>query len=739
MKRKIVLMLAAAAMLWLPAAADEGMWLLPYLQKMNIKEMQAKGCQLSAEEIYSVNHSSLKDAIVIFGAGCTGEVVSPEGLVFTNHHCGYPQIQALSSVEHDYLKDGFWAGSNEEEIPAPGLEVRFIRQIADVTADVLGNVPDIARGEERTRMIADNVAALTARLQAEHPDQEILVRSFFGGNQYFSFVIDVFRDVRLVGTPPTSIGKFGGDTDNWMWPRHTGDFSVFRIYADKENRPATYSADNVPYKPLRHLAVSLDGYEENDFGMIMGFPGSTERYMTSYEIDRMLDVTNPQLIFIRGERQAILKEDMAASDRVRIQYASKYAMSSNYWKNAIGMSRGIKKLNVKAKKQAQEAAFQAWADANTLPQEGYSDALRMIREGVEASLDDVAALQYLNEVFFRLTASGLRPGAVELLYPVAVAQAYASDTTGAKDEAWLREHLRNFYKDYNMPTDRKVARRMFGIMQERVKELPGVFAEVIDGQFAGDTDAYVDDLYARSAFADEQRALDFATSATLEQIEADPAYGLYASVLDKTIELMNRQREASSEYADGHRLYIAGLMRMQPDKAWASDANFTLRLTYGQVMPYDPADGVTYNYYTTLKGVMEKEDPANPTEFTVPARLKELYAARDFGPYANDKGELPVAFLINCDITGGNSGSPVLNARGELIGLAFDGNWEAMSGDVAFEPDLQRTIAVDVRYVLFVIDKYAGAGWLLDELTIGNEQGEAAPAKAKKSRRAKRG
>ena len=694
---KKLFLLFAAACVTFSAAADEGMWMLPYLQKMNARDMKARGCKLSAEEIYSMNNSSLKDAIVIFGGGCTGEIVSPEGLLFTNHHCGYGSIQALSSVEHDYLKNGFWAMSRAEEIPAPGLKVRFIRKIVDVTSDILGAVPDIAGGEERSRLVAEHAEAVKSRFETENPGMEISVKPFFGGNQFFAFVIEVFSDVRLVGTPPTSIGKFGGDTDNWMWPRHTGDFSVFRVYAGPDNKPADYAPENRPYKAEKFLKVSLNGYDEADFAMIMGFPGSTQRYMTSYEIDRMLEVENPQRIFIRGERQAILKEDMAASDKVRIQYASKYAQSSNYWKNSIGMSRGIKRLDVKGRKQEQEAAFRAWAAKNTLPTEGYVDALDKIRESVEETLPSFASRQYLQEAFLR---------AVEILTPAR----YALMLKGAE----LEKALKGFYKDYNRATDRRVAKRMFQIVKENCKELPSVFAEVIDGRFGGDTDAYVDYLYDNSVLADEGKAL--AAVASGEDLSKDPAVLLNRSIAKKMRALSEAQQDGQQKYADGHRLYIAGLMRMQPKKAWASDANFTIRLTYGRVLPYNPADGIRYNYYTTLKGVMEKENPENPTEFTVPAKLKELYAAKDFGRYANAAGELPTCFLADCDITGGNSGSPVLNARGSLIGLAFDGNWEAMSGDVAFEPELQRTIAVDVRYVLFVIDKFAGAGWLLDEL-----------------------
>ena len=646
---KKLFLLFAAACVTFSAAADEGMWMLPYLQKMNAKDMKARGCKLSAEEIYSMNNSSLKDAIVIFGGGCTGEIVSPDGLLFTNHHCGYGSIQALSSVEHDYLKNGFWAMSRAEEIPAPGLKVRFIRKIVDVTSDILGAVPDIAGGEERSRLVAEHTEAVKSRFETENPGMEISVKPFFGGNQFFAFVIEVFSDVRLVGTPPTSIGKFGGDTDNWMWPRHTGDFSVFRVYAGPDNKPADYAPENRPYKAGKFLKVSLNGYDEADFAMIMGFPGSTQRYMTSYEIDRMLEVENPQRIFIRG------------------------------------------------RKQEQEAAFRAWAAKNTLPTEGYVDALDKIRESVEETLPSYASLQYLQEAFLR---------AVEILTPAR----YSGSLKGAE----LEKALKGFYKDYNMPTDRRVAKRMFRIVKENCKELPSVFAEVIDKRFGGDTDAYVDYLYDNSVFADEQRAL--AAVASGKELKEDPAAVLSESIVGKMRELSKAQKEGRQKYADGHRLYIAGLMRMQPKKAWASDANFTIRLTYGRILPYNPADGIRYNYYTTLKGVMEKENPENPTEFTVPAKLKELYAAKDFGRYANAKGELPTCFLADCDITGGNSGSPVLNAKGSLIGLAFDGNWEAMSGDVAFEPELQRTIAVDVRYVLFVIDKFAGAGWLLDEL-----------------------
>ncbi len=676
----------------LTAVADEGMWLLPYIKKMNSKDMKAHGCKLKAEDIYSAEKSSLKDAIVIFGNGCTGEIVSEQGLLFTNHHCGYDAIQKLSSVEHDYLADGFWANNNAEELPAEGLSVRFVRHIFDVTADIVGNIPSTASNTEYMNTADQNKKALIAKLEAEYPGMQIIIPGFFGNNQFFAFVYEVYPDVRLVGTPPSSIGKFGGDTDNWMWPRHTGDFSIFRVYAGKDNRPAEYSKDNVPYKAEKWLEVSLKGIKEGDFGMIMGFPGSTERYKTSYEIDYMLEVENPQRIYIRGERQKILRQWMDSNQAIRIQYDSKYARSSNYWKNSIGMSRGIEKLDVKSKKQAQEQAFQSWALANTLPEERFIDALPLIEQSQSEARKENATLQYISEAFLQ---------SVELVQ----AMMLDSDVEG-------------FYKDFNADVDRAVAKRMFQIYRENNDRLPSIY-EKIDAEFGGNSDAYVDWLYDNSRCTSLEKVQQLRAEADVTAaLQADPAYELTMSIIALYRELYPAVIAAEQKFSEGHRLYIKGLMTMQPDKAWASDANFTIRLTYGNVLPYSPADGIVYNHYTTIDGVMAKEDPTNPVEFTVPARLKELYEAKDYGRYADKNGDLPVAFLVNCDITGGNSGSPVMDKKGRLIGLAFDGNWEAMSGDVAFEPELQRTIAVDIRYVLFVIEKYAGAKWLIDELTI---------------------
>ena len=701
--KKLFLTLAAMTIAF-TAAADEGMWLLPYLQKMNIKDMKAKGLKLSAEDIYSINKSSLKDAIVIFGGGCTGEIVSDKGLIFTNHHCGYGSIQALSSIEHDYLKNGFWANSHAEELPCPGLSVRFVRKIEDVTAQILGNVPSICGEQERAKIVSQNIEGLTKEMNSSLLEgQTSHIVAFFGGNQYFAFVYEVYNDVRLVGTPPSSIGKFGGDTDNWMWPRHTGDFSIFRVYANKENKPAAYSKDNVPYKAPRHLEISLNGVNEGDFTMIMGFPGSTTRYMTSYEIDQMLEVDNPQRIYIRGERQAILWEAMEASDEIRIKYASKYAGSSNYWKNSIGMSRGITKLGVKAQKQAEEAAFQKWANENTLPEEGFIDALDEMKQSVEKLTPIEGTIQYLNEAFLR---------GIEIISASRIATA---------------RRLDGFYKDYDAALDCKVAKRMMTIARENMapEALPSIYTEVIDKEFGGDIEKYVDWLYANSAFS----SLEKAKALSDEERKADPAAQLAASVVEKYNSYIPALREHSPQQNKAHRLYVAGLMKMQPEKAWYSDANFTIRCTYGNVLPYNPADAITYNYYTTLEGVIAKEDTSNPLEFTVEPKLKELYAKKDYGRYADKNGRLRVGFLCNLDITGGNSGSPVLDGNGRLVGLAFDGNWEAMSGDVAFEPELQRCIAVDIRYVLFVVDKFAGCKHIMSELDI--VQAKAPKAKRK--------
>ena len=707
--RKTLLGLAALTLALaspLRSAADEGMWLLPFIEKMNIEQMKAKGLRLDAKDIYDLNNTSLKDAIVIFGGGCTGEVISPNGLISTNHHCGYGSIQQHSSVEHDYLKNGFWAQTLEEELPTPGLAVTFIREIRDVTPEVLAKVkPGMTEAErdEAVKKASDKIVKANSDAKAFKGAQVV---PMFGGNQYLLFVTERFTDVRMVGAPPSSVGKFGGDTDNWMWPHHTGDFSLFRVYASPDNKPAAYSKDNVPYKAPKHLEISLKGYKEGDYAMIMGFPGRTNRYMTTYEIDQVLEQDNPIRIFVRGERQKLLWEDMMADPKVRIQYASKYAGSSNYWKNSIGMNRGLRKLDVRGKKAAQQAEFTAWVNASEQRKAEYGRALPLIDSAVRQRREAARIQQFMSEA--------LRTGVESYTLGTTVNGILANQKDDKKAAEAIRKAGDAFFKNYNAPTDRKVTLRMLQIFADSVSaaDQPSFFAAV-----RPDVAAYAAGLSDRSLLTDTVRFYGALENFDRAQWTNDPAVVAAASIAEKNKELAKEAlAPAAKKFAEGHRLWVAGLMEMHPDKAYAPDANFTLRLTYGQVLPYWAADAVFYNYFTTLSGVMAKEDPNNP-DFIVPERLKELYAAKDFGPYAVD-GDIPTCFLTNNDITGGNSGSPVLDADGRLLGLAFDGNWEAMSGDIAFEPDVQRTIAVDIRYVLFMIDKYAGCGRLIDEMTI---------------------
>ncbi len=707
---KKLILSALVALFTLTTFADEGMWLLPLLKKLNLKDMEAKGLKLSAEDIYNINGSSLKDAIVIFGGGCTGEIVSPNGLLFTNHHCGFGSIQALSSVEHDYLKNGFWAMNTKEELPAPGLRVTFVRHIEDVTKSVLKGVKEDMTYDEREDKIAKNTSSLQKKMDKKYEGKTITIKSFFGGNQYFMFVTEIYKDVRLVGTPPYAIGKFGGETDNWMWPRHTGDFSVFRVYAAPDGKtPAEYAPENVPYQADKYLTISTEGYKEGDYAMIMGFPGTTTRYMTSYEIDKMLTVDNPNRIYIRGERQAILKVRMAADDAIRIKYASKYASSSNYWKNSIGKSRGVEKLGVKAQKAAEEEAFTAWVWENMDKKriEKYGNALPLIEKYVTEATPYESDAQILSETLFR------------------AAEIFNASTTfynaykRSESMEGAVERTKAFYKDYDEATDRLVTCRMIEVLREMIpaERRPESLA-VIDTEWGGDVKAFTEDLFNKSVFANEQKFLNAAAAGDLAIFDNDPALVIMKNASDLYKELLAKIRPLKNDYNTGHRLYIAGLMEMQPERSFYPDANFTLRLTYGTILPYSPADGVLYKYYTTIDGVVAKEDPQNPVDFTVDEGLKKLYAEKNWGSYADADGTLHTCFLSTNDITGGNSGSPIMNAHGELIGLAFDGNWEAMSGDIAFEPNVQRTINVDVRYVLWCIDTLGGAGWLLEEMNI---------------------
>lgn len=711
---KKLFLLIAAACVSLTAVADEGMWMLPYLQKMNIRDMKARGCKLSAEDIYSINKSSLKDAVVIFGGGCTGEIVSPDGLLFTNHHCGYGSIQSLSSVEHDYLKNGFWAMSRQEEIPAPGLKVRFIRSISDVTADILGNVPSTAGQQEYERITSENIASLTASLQEANPGMVVEVKPFFEGNQYFAFVIEVYTDVRLVGTPPTSIGKFGGDTDNWMWPRHTGDFSVFRVYADANGNPAPYSDKNVPLRPKRWFKISLKGVQENDYAMMMGFPGRTNKYYTSWEVAERRDIDNTIRIHIRDLRQKVMLDEMLKDPAVRIQYASKYAGSTNAYKNAIGSNWAIKKRNFEQMKKEEQDKLIAWS--NKMCEPSYPDALMAIEQIVSDRKDLRFRSWMLDEAILR----GIEFTSVPTQMDMVIEALKGKDKKARQEQLRLLERAYHGFanSNYSADVDKKIAKVMLKEYRSQVdpKAQPTYF-ELIDKKFKGDTDRFVDYLFEKSIFGSEDNFNKFLSRPSVKALENDPMILFAKSVRAEEANLKNALKEFEDGYAMAHRSYVKGLLAMYGDRANFPDANFTLRLTYGQVKGYSPRDCDYYGHQTTLDGVMEKEDSTN-WEFVVPTRLKELYAAKDFGRYKTSDGKMPVAFSTTTHSTGGNSGSPVMNADGELIGINFDRNWEGVGGDIQYLPDYQRSIIVDIRYVLFIMDKYAGAGYLLDEMEI---------------------
>ena len=693
----------AAAILAFPVLADEGMWLLPLLKQQKFAEMQALGLRLSDQEVYSAEAPSLKDAVVRFGGGCTGEMISPDGLVLTNHHCGYSSIQRHSTLEHDYLTDGFWAMSRDKELPNPGLTVTFIDKIDDVTDYVRTELKKITDPNSMEFLSAKYLNGLAT---------EVEIKAFYGGNKYYMFTKKVYSDVRLVGAPPSSIGKFGADTDNWMWPRHTGDFSLFRVYTDANGNPAPYSETNVPLRPKRWLKLSLKGVEENDYAMIMGFPGRTNKYYTSWEVAERRDIDNAVRINIRNLRQEAMLEEMLKDPQVRIQYASKYAGSTNAYKNAIGSNWAINKRNFEQVKNDEQDRLIAWSKKMCEP--AYPEALLTLEQIVNDRKDLRFRSWMLDEALSRGIEFSKVPTDIET---VCEALEGKDRSEQQKQVTQLERAFHRFAdKDYAPMVDKKIAKVMLKEYRRLVaqKSQPA-YLSVIDSKFKGDVDKFVDYLFDKSIYGSEKNFNAFKEHPSVKTLREDPMILFAQSVKDEKKALDKALADFDAGYAIAHRAYVKGLLAMYGDLASFPDANSTLRLTYGQVKGYSPRDCDYYGHQTTLDGVMEKEDSTN-WEFVVSARLKELYQAGDFGPYKMPNGKMPVAFCATTHTTGGNSGSPVLNGQGELIGINFDRNWEGVGGDIQYLPDYQRSIIVDIRYVLFVIDKYAGAGYLLNEM-----------------------
>lgn len=714
---KKCLLAAVAAWTVCSARADEGMWLLQLIKQQNSIEMMKKqGLKLEADDLYNPNGVSLKDAVGIFGGGCTGEIISPEGLILTNHHCGYGAIQQHSSVEHDYLTDGFWAKNRNEELPTPGLKFRFVHRIVDITDLVNEKVKagEVDEVNAMTRPFLNKLAKEELEKSDLNGKPGIVAQAlpFYAGNKYYLIYYKVYSDVRMVAAPPSSVGKFGGETDNWMWPRHTGDFSMFRIYADVNGEPAEYSASNVALKTPKFLPISIKGLQEGDYAMIMGFPGTTRRYLTQSEVKQRMEAVNQAMIDMRGVRLEVLRKFMNASDKTRIQYASKFAGSSNYWKNSIGMNKAIidnDVLNTKAEIEKRYAEF-----AKGKPE--YEGVVEKIDAIIEKGTPTLRQLYYTNEAL----RGAIEFGSTYLIMDnIKKALEEKNDSLLQASKKQLEEAYDGIHnKDYDHEVDRAVAKAILPALAKALNtdELPD-FYNTIRNEFKGDYDAYVDNLYDNSILSNRSNLDKFLKKPTVKAIERDPATAYSRSKNLKIQELGKAHGEQNNGLDLLHKAYIRGLGEMKQPMPSYPDANFTIRLTYGNVKAYSPKDAVYYNYYTTTDGILEKENPEN-REFMVPAKLKELIQKKDFGRYAMKDGTMPVCFLTTNDITGGNSGSPVINAEGHLIGTAFDGNWESLSGDINFDNNLQRCINLDIRYVLFILEKLGNCEHLIKEMNI---------------------
>ena len=721
MKIKSIVMALAMIMVFPGLSrADEGMWLLSLLGK-NYADMQKAGFKLTPEDIYSVNQNCIKDAIVGLGNEgspfwhfCTGEIISDQGLMSTNHHCGYGKIQEHSTVGHDYLRDGFWAYSKDQELPNPGLTASILVRMEDVTEQVKAALSDDMSESERARAIKE-VCDRIAKKAVEGTIYDAQVKPMFNGNQFFLFVHVIYKDVRLVGAPPSSMGKFGGDTDNWSWPRHTCDFSMFRIYTGPDGNPAEYSDANIPLKPKHYLPVSNRELKDGDFAMVMGFPGTTDHFLTSYGLEETMNITNKLRYEIRTVKINILREEMAASQETKIKYASKYASCSNYWKYSNEQNKALKNLNTMGIKRDIENMYKSWAKDKD-PK--YAEALPLIKKGYADRAPYETASTYIAEGLISGPELPWRAYRTGRNLEVALDARHAD----RKDEIIesLDKTMADFYKDYNPNTEKRLMAALFEYVYRNMdmRYMPQFLIDA-DKKYKGDFVKYVDDMFKKSFFGTEESYRKFMQKIDLKAMAKDPVYMAGKEIYEKYVEVNSMvSKESADGLQRGIRNFTDGILQINKNvKLMSPDANSTIRLTYGNVKAYDPKDAVSYSFYTTLKGVMEKEDPTS-SEFIVPERLKNLYAMKDFGPYANSKGELVTCFVTNNDITGGNSGSPVMDAEGNLIGLAFDGNGEAMSGDIDFEENLQRCICLDTRYMLFVIDKYAGAKNLIEEMTI---------------------